>query len=503
MSLLVKKRGASNKHHNVTSKDTKQASHGAQKKRSMIDFRILAERNPSLMTVGAWVDSVHQWQEHPNDLAVHTQELQTEILRKKELDLLRFQDTVRRRVSQQVQIRQKQQLQRSCETAEQEGRALQQSSSATHRLSPRRGPQTPWLPEELAICSPRARWVPAQEVDASGDSHTNQQSHQLSKVVKLVRHRLAGCQTVKEGDEISELPGGIWKVSPTRDKQAPQISRKDRGNEDEDKDSEEAGEISLVGQHDHPLCLQNLSSSKENEVKTVSFQKAEVCERLLREVYPTGPRPGLGTDYRASKVLWPYHDQEELKKQRQSQFLMYRRLFMDVEREQVKEHQRHRKHLRRIARIKAEKEHQRQVAEQKLERIKQQEEEKAVLAEREYLILERLRLEEEERTETVKRKEKAQKCKEATRYIEALRAQMRERIMQEKVDLPALCFCGDNFWDSHPDTCANNCVFYKNPKAYAQALQSVLLSCDQREGNGNHRASTRRVASMYAQSQKK
>lgn len=68
-----------------------------------------------------------------------------------------------------------------------------------------------------------------------------------------------------------------------------------------------------------------------------------------------------------------------------------------------------------MLRIKAEKEHQRQVAEQKLERIKQQEEEKAALAEREYLILERLRLEEEERTETVKRKEKAQKCKEATR----------------------------------------------------------------------------------------
>ncbi len=36
--------------------------------------------------------------------------------------------------------------------------------------------------------------------------------------------------------------------------------------------------------------------------------------------------------------------------QRQSQFLMYRRRFMDIEREQVKEHQRHRKHLKRTAR---------------------------------------------------------------------------------------------------------------------------------------------------------
>lgn len=36
--------------------------------------------------------------------------------------------------------------------------------------------------------------------------------------------------------------------------------------------------------------------------------------------------------------------------QRLSEFLTYRRLFMDIEREQVKEHQRRKKHLRRIAR---------------------------------------------------------------------------------------------------------------------------------------------------------
>ena len=50
------------------------------------------------------------------------------------------------------------------------------------------------------------------------------------------------------------------------------------------------------------------------------------------------------------------------------------------------------------------------------------------------------------------------------RYIEALRAQMKEKLEQERVELPPLCCCGDSFWDSHPDTCANNCVFYNNPK---------------------------------------
>lgn len=51
-----------------------------------------------------------------------------------------------------------------------------------------------------------------------------------------------------------------------------------------------------------------------------------------------------------------------------------------------------------------------------------------------------------------------------SRFAEALRAQMKERIAQEKVDLPPLCCCGDGFWDAHPDTCANNCIFYHNPK---------------------------------------
>lgn len=32
------------------------------------------------------------------------------------------------------------------------------------------------------------------------------------------------------------------------------------------------------------------------------------------------------------------------------------------------------------------------------------------------------------------------------------------------VELPPLCCCGMTLWDTNPDTCANNCVFYRNPK---------------------------------------
>lgn len=50
------------------------------------------------------------------------------------------------------------------------------------------------------------------------------------------------------------------------------------------------------------------------------------------------------------------------------------------------------------------------------------------------------------------------------RYLEALRAQLKEKVKLCHIDLPPLCSCGSSFWDSHPDTCANNCIFYKNHK---------------------------------------
>ncbi|XP_023866729.1 coiled-coil domain-containing protein 15-like [Salvelinus sp. IW2-2015] len=84
------------------------------------------------------------------------------------------------------------------------------------------------------------------------------------------------------------------------------------------------------------------------------------------------------------------------------------------------------------------------------------------------------------------------------RYIKVLRAQ-KKRIALEKTELPPLCCCGDSFWDSHPDTCAN-CVFYHNSKAYVQALQSAPLSYDLKDGSHStyQQASARRIASMHA-----
>ncbi|XP_036435717.1 coiled-coil domain-containing protein 15 [Colossoma macropomum] len=458
------------------------------------EIKVLAERNPPVVPVGAWVETGAERQEHPAVLARLTEEVHEEVRREKEESLQRFQDAVRKRVSRQAQLHKQQQLQRSYEMAEREGRVVQQSSDAAQRLTPRKSLFPSWPQGELAICSLNTRSVTTQEFPSAETA--NQHTHQLSRVMKQVRLRLAACQTVREGEELSELPGGIWKVSPTRDKPVLRVRKviEDEKEEDEDDQENQAGlgeeeEILLAGQHDRPF----------HSSKTVTFQNDAVCGGLVKEPHPTSTK----SDYRSTQVLWPGEDEEELKRQRQSQFLMYRRLFMDIEREQVKEHQRQRKHLRRIARIKAEKERQRSEEESRMEHVRQQEESRREVAERERLILEQLRLEAEEYEEEVKRSERAKKVKENTRYIEALRAQMKEKLEQEKVELPPLCCCGDSFWDSHPDTCANNCVFYNNPKAYAQALHSVLLSCDLTEGSTSHRSTTWRIASMHAQSPRK
>ncbi|XP_060769337.1 coiled-coil domain-containing protein 15 isoform X2 [Neoarius graeffei] len=441
---------------NVRKSETNQRGRikdGGQKgrtRRKQREMRVLAERNLAVVPVGAWVETGEEEQEHPAVRALLTEELLEETRRLKEENLRQFQDAVRRRVSEQARMRKQQQLQKSYKTAEREYRVTQKSSDYAEHLTPRKSQFPSWPQGELGICNQNARWVMAQELNVASSDDANQYRHQLSKIMKQVRHRLAACQTVQESKDLSELPGGIWKVSSTRDKTVRRIMEDDNDEEVENEDGlTEEEEVSLAGQHDWPVCLQNS--------KTVMFQN----------------------------------------NLRRSHFLMYRRLFMDLEREQVKEHQRHKKHLRRIARIKAEKEQQREEEERRMERTRQQEEHRRELAEREHLILERLRLEEEEQEEE-KRRARVKKSKENTRYVEALRAQIKEKLEQEKVELPPLCCCGESFWDSHPDTCANNCVFYNNPKSYAQALLSVLLSCELNEGDAGRRSFTRKIVRTLA-----
>uniref|UniRef100_A0A8C3VQS4 Coiled-coil domain containing 15 n=1 Tax=Catagonus wagneri TaxID=51154 RepID=A0A8C3VQS4_9CETA len=199
---------------------------------------------------------------------------------------------------------------------------------------------------------------------------------------------------------------------------------------------------------------------------------------------------GLNTEFQTLLVLQSGVNQEEDKKERQKQYLRYRRLFMDIEREQVKEQQRQNEHRKKIEKIKKRKEQQRYAEEQRILRMNLNEE--PCSGEKMSEILAQLQLEEIKGA-----KEKQQKEKEYQRYVEALRAQIQEKIQLYNITLPPLCCCGPDFWDAHPDTCANNCIFYKNHRAYTRALHSVINSCDIPEGNSTLRVAIHNFASTY------
>ncbi|KAJ4918689.1 hypothetical protein JOQ06_022471 [Pogonophryne albipinna] len=335
--------------------------------------KVLAERNHAVVAVGAWVESEHDFMEHPSALALLTEEIQAEKRRETEESLLRFQEEVRHRVAQQAQVSKK-------------------------RPQPHTDPMV--KPE---------RRIPQK------------QQHVWTQHVA--------------GERLMSAGGAAQHRLTDRSPQEP------RG-----------------GMRQKSDMLRAEQQGQDQKVSRPRMWDSDLSQ----------PDQGSKSDLRVSQALWPLPDHEELKKQRQSQFLMHRRQYMNIEREQVKENKQNRKHLKRTASIKAEKEQVRVEEERKLERVRQLAEARQKLQERELLVLERLNLEEEEdeRAEELQRRTREEQGKVSARFIEALRARMKERVSQEKLEPPPpLCCCASSFWDSHPDTCANNCVFYNNPKA--------------------------------------
>ncbi|KAM6911219.1 uncharacterized protein ccdc15 [Lycodopsis pacificus] len=400
--------------------------------------RVLAGRNPAVVAVGAWVEGGHDLVEHPSALALQTDEIQAKKRRETEESLQRFQVQVRHRVAQQAQVGKKRRQPQTDSKVKPDRRILQQQHQVwTQHVS---------AGERLVSVG-----------GAAQRRVTERSSHQSRGGMRQVRLRLAACRMIPHGEMTSDLPGGEWNVSPTRHKTGTHLLRAEQ---EEEEDVQEENHL-FTSQHECPLVQQKVTGPMLWD-----------CEKAQPPAFQSNVRV-------PQEALWPLTDQEELKRQRQSQFLMHRRLYMNNEREQVKENKQNRKHLKKTARIKAEKEQIRLEEERKLERVRQLAEVRQKLEERELLIVERLKLEEEERDVQLQRRKREEKPKSAGRFIEALKAQMKERLSQEKLEPPPpLCCCASSFWDSHPDTCANNCVFHDNPKAYVKALHSTMRSLE-------------------------
>nr|XP_051704381.1 coiled-coil domain-containing protein 15 isoform X4 [Oryctolagus cuniculus] len=199
----------------------------------------------------------------------------------------------------------------------------------------------------------------------------------------------------------------------------------------------------------------------------------------------------LSTEFRAPLAFQSGVDQEEDKKERQKQYLRHRRLFMDIEREQVKQQQRQKEQKKKIEKIKKKKEQERYAEEQRV--LRENLHKEPCSGEKMSEKLAQLQLEEKKGA----REKQQQREKEYLRYVEALRAQIQEKMRLYNITLPPLCCCGPDFWDAHPDTCANNCIFYKNHRAYNRALHSVINSCDISEGNSTLRIAIHNFASAH------
>ncbi|XP_047679351.1 coiled-coil domain-containing protein 15 isoform X2 [Prionailurus viverrinus] len=224
-----------------------------------------------------------------------------------------------------------------------------------------------------------------------------------------------------------------------------------------------------------------------------SFEKWEIERRIVSGVPSVYGecQARLNTEFQIPLALQSGVDQEEDKKERQKQYLRYRRLFMDIEREQVKEQQRQKEHQKKAEKIKKKKEQQRYAEEQRILRMNFHEE--PCSGEKMSEKIAQLQLEEVKGA----REKQQQREKECQRYTEALRAQIQEKMQLYNITLPPLCCCGPDFWDAHPDTCANNCIFYKNPRAYTRALHSVINSCDIPVGNSALRVAMHNLVSAH------
>ncbi|KAM9728957.1 uncharacterized protein ccdc15 [Menidia menidia] len=378
---------------------------------------VLAERNQAVVAVGAWVEDGEDFLEHPFNLALQTEELQAEKRRENEESLRRFQEEVRHRVAQRAQFCKNRQV------------------------------------------TPASR-TPHFQVRTHREPVGEKQLLKSSEGTRQVRLRLAACRLIQQEESASDLPGGRWKISAARHKPESRVLR--AAGDAPGEEVEGKGDVPLLSsQHECPLVQQKVRCHASGDYDQ------------------SRPDSDLARSLPDQQVQRPGAEHSSLKTQRQSQFLMHRRQAMSLERELAKENKLHRNHLKRTARIKAEKEQLRVEEERRLERARQLAEARQRMEQREQLILEQLRLEEEEgRALQLQRPKRKGRGIEAARFVDALRAQLKERLSQANLEPPPLCCCASSFWDSHPETCANNCVFHNNLKAYAQALHSTMRSLD-------------------------
>lgn len=444
----------------------------------------LEHRSSAILPFSAWVEP-HRG---PVTLAhgAREEELRLKrIIQEKEERLREFQQEVKARVRNLEQMRREEQHGMSVEAFVVERNVVQQSSLPS---TVRRDNCVYRDDSELKIQRSATRDYSA--VDAA--SHLlEEHAKKIRNCSKHARNVLSSKSLGAEVEDLSkQLPGGLWRTSPTRDhalsRQRSEIGKpQEQLAKDDSENDYWIGENAIKDQSfDHERWISDSEfPGKEGQrsalhaEKRVHFEDDENVE-IINSDWNSLQKQACDQEKKTAKssvevLLQPSKLLEEKKVRAKSQVAVYRRLFMDIEREQVRENIRMKQHRKRMENFKVQKEverleiEQRQIDKLKMQRVRKEEES--------FL---RARKEKKHQVDLAKQHKKLQKEKETERYIEALQAILKEKVLSRNIVLPPLCSCGPTIWDTNPDTCANNCVFYKNPKAYAKALSTVLGSAN-------------------------
>ncbi|XP_071957642.1 uncharacterized protein [Antedon mediterranea] len=454
--------------------------------------RNLGSRHQNVVPVGAWVEIAPQ-SYYSHDALVSAEIEEQKIRRKqaeKKAKLLHFQEEVRKRVQKLQKIKKQQQLEKSYKAVELEQNIVHQTIHAAEKHTPKKNRCLYRSVDHHAIGSD----LVTSESEVEEEESTKQfeeHSQNIHRVISRARRNLADKQMFLGKQS---LPGGTWGMSATRDKlpyctsnlqHIPQayVEMVQPGKESE-KPEEFLQEADSVPQ-DIVSSNTKLIGRKGDCLKTAIAPTRKVTFDTDIYVEGQGDIISQGSSKQRMALLQKLHipdvnpgqAQEEEKRLSKNQFSMYRRLFMDIEREQVRETIRRKEHREKINRIKKEKELQRQEQEEQVRAAI--ESRNPVTGETAEEAKERQREEQMHVKEIMEmHRKRKQKNKETERFVGALRAAMQEKVEKQGITLPPLCACSTDIWGSGPDMCANNCMFYRNQKAYAKALSSLLQSCE-------------------------
>lgn len=440
--------------------------------KNVLDIRMVSG-NPQ----GAWIECYNNTFDEDAQAGIAEYYAQVEnekinrFIAEKEKKLCEFQQEVSKRVASLKKLKQLEKQKQSLKSLENEQNVVLQRTLGMK--IPYRGTEEDLqaLNKELL----KSCIIPCRSNTQLIKSEIEESNQKIDEITQTMREDSTRAKTrllsrMVQGEDLTSLPGGLW-TSPAKQDSSISVhppakppvvnwalqdtwtgdnaikSCVDENKKKEVEENEQKGLAEKSKQKEWKK-EEKVCCGDDKTIPEERFELSELQRNLIYDPVNIGQQA------------------EQEKKQKKIEYWKYRKIFMDIEREQVRERRRRQAHKKLIERVKITKERERQMAEERATEFP----EKILYADD---TQHADRDVDDEEWQPVKNK---QKEREIYRYINALREVAKERIKMRRVAIAPLCQCGPSIWDAHPTTCANNCIFHKNPKAYVTALTAALAN---------------------------